>query len=134
MQKNAYLLALACALGASACDSDPAVAFVPVYDTCFDVVDCEPLADACAFMSFDFGGAAFENAICTVECVDDLDCPLSFNGEPGGCYPEAIADGYPGCVERCFDVTDCPPGFSCVSDLDFAFIAPGDSICVPGPG
>ncbi len=136
MRRNAYMLALACALGASACDSDPDyyAAFVPIYDTCFDVVDCEPAADACAFMSYQFGANIYENAICTVECVDDFDCPVSFNGELGGCYPAAIDDGYPGCVERCFDSADCPPGFACVSDLDFAFIDPGDSICVPGPG
>jgi hypothetical protein len=130
---RALLLALACTALLVGCDSSRTTGFVPIYDTCFDVFDCEPLADACAFMSYEFDGLVFENAICSVECFDDLDCPISFNGEPGGCYPEAIFDGFPACVERCFDDFDCLSGFVCVSDLDFAFIAPGDSICVPGP-
>ncbi|MBC7171151.1 MAG: hypothetical protein H5U40_01925 [Polyangiaceae bacterium] len=130
MKIRASFLAFACALVVSGCSSSGRSR---IYDTCFDVFDCEPAADACAFMSYQFGGFIYENAICTVQCFDDLDCPGSANGEPGGCYPAAIDDGFPGCVERCFDDRDCPGGFICVNEFDFAFIDPGDSICVPGP-
>ncbi len=131
MKQLAYLSALVFVLSSSACSSDHA--FVPIYDTCFDVGDCEPAADACGFMSFQFGGLVFENAVCTVQCIDDTDCPVSFNGEPGGCYPQAFADGFPGCVERCFNDGDCPGGFTCTGSGELAFLVAGDSICVPGP-
>ncbi len=131
-QRYPISLALGAALAVAGCDSSNG-AVVAIYDPCFVVDECELAADACASMTFEFGDAAFENAICTVECFDDLDCPPSENGEQGGCYPDAIDDGFPGCVERCFDDFDCADGFICVSDQDFAFIDPGDSICVPGP-
>jgi hypothetical protein len=130
MKQLAYLSAMVFLLSSSGCSSDRSV---PIYDTCFDVSDCESAADACGFMSFQFGDLVFENAVCTVQCVNDTDCPPSFNGEPGGCYPQAFSDGFPGCVERCFNDGDCPSGFTCTGSGDLAFLVPGDSICVPGP-
>jgi hypothetical protein len=131
MKQLAYLFAVIVVFASSACSSNRS--FVPIYDTFFDVTACEPASTACGFMSFQFGTLVFENAICTVQCVDDFDGPPSFNGEPGGCYPQAFEDGFPGCVERCFNDGDCPSGFTCSGASELGFLAPGDSICVPGP-
>jgi len=72
----------------------------------------------------------YVNAICTVDCFDDLDCPVSeFNGLPGACIDHAILGG-PAisrvCVERCEIDADCdvPAGFGCE-------IIAGDRLCVP---
>jgi hypothetical protein len=72
----------------------------------------------------------YVNAICTVDCFDDLECPVSeFNGLPGACVDHAILGGpitSRVCVERCEIDADCdlPAGFGC------EFIA-GDRLCVP---
>lgn len=121
----------------------PACIFVGDYD---DLGEPQPKAlmyEAC-YSSFDcFAGRAceelalpadyytdFVNAICTVDCFDDLDCPFSeFNGLPGACVDHAILGGpftSRVCLERCEIDADCDvlAGFGC------EFIA-GDRLCVP---
>ena len=72
----------------------------------------------------------YVNAICTVDCFDDLDCPMSeFNGLPGACIDHAYLGGPVHsrvCVERCEVDADCdlPAGFGCE-------VIAGDRLCVP---
>ena len=72
----------------------------------------------------------YVNAICTVDCFDDLDCPVSeFNGLPGACLDHAILGGPISsrvCLERCEIDADCdvPAGFGCE-------VIAGDRLCVP---
>lgn len=72
----------------------------------------------------------YVNAICTVACFDDLDCPVSeFNGLPGACLDHAILGGPISsrvCLERCEIDADCdvPAGFGCE-------VIAGDRLCVP---
>jgi hypothetical protein len=72
----------------------------------------------------------YVNAICTVDCFDDLDCPVSeFNLLPGACVDHEILGGpitSRVCVERCEIDADCdvPAGFGCE-------VVAGDRLCVP---
>ncbi len=72
----------------------------------------------------------YVNAICTVDCFDDLDCPVSeFNGLPGACLDHGILGGPSAarvCLERCEIDADCdvPAGFGCE-------VIAGDRLCVP---
>jgi hypothetical protein len=72
----------------------------------------------------------YVNAICTIDCFDDLDCPVSeFNGLPGACLDHAILGGpitARVCLERCEIDADCdlPAGFGCE-------VIEGDRLCVP---
>jgi hypothetical protein len=72
----------------------------------------------------------YVNAICTVGCFDDLDCPVSeFNALPGACIDHVFLGGPITsriCVERCIIDADCDvaAGFGC------AFIE-GERLCVP---
>ncbi len=102
----------------------------PIYGVCYDDIDClgglycEELALPADHYT------DFVNAICTVGCFDDLDCPFSgFNGLPGACIDHAFLGGPITsriCVERCELDADCDiaAGFGC------EFIA-GDRLCVP---
>lgn len=100
------------------------------YEACYSSFDC--LAGrACEELALPANRYTdFVNAICTVDCLDDLDCPYSaFNGLPGACVDHAILGGPVTsrvCLERCEIDTDCDvlAGFGC------EFVA-GDRLCVP---
>jgi hypothetical protein len=100
------------------------------YEVCYANFDCFP-GDYCEELAVPAGRYTdYVNAICTVDCFDDLDCPVSeFNRLPGACVDHAILGGPLSsriCIERCEVDADCdvPAGFGC------EFIA-GDRLCVP---
>lgn len=100
------------------------------YEVCYSSVDCFP-GDYCEELALPVDRyTEYVNAICSVECFDDLDCPISeFNRLPGACVDHAIFGGQFTsriCLERCEIDADCdvPAGFGC------EFIA-GDRLCVP---
>jgi len=96
----------------------------PIYDTCFDVDECESFADTCYETAIDYGSYIASNNTCTVFCGSDFDCPSGSTGENGGCYD---VSGDFVCYERCFDIFDCPGGFTCADVAGSG----GDSICIP---
>jgi hypothetical protein len=101
-----------------------------MYEVCYTSLDClggracEELALPADYYT------DFVNAICTVDCFDDLDCPYSeFNGLPGACVDHAILGGpltSRVCLERCEIDADCDvvAGFGCE-------LVTGDRLCVP---
>lgn len=114
-------------------DFDDAYAPAPssvTYGVCYSNVDCFP-GDACEELAVPVDRYTdYVNAICTGQCFDDLDCPVSeFNRLPGACVDHAYLGGpitSRVCVERCEFDGDCDvaAGFGC------AFVA-GDRLCVP---
>ena len=100
------------------------------YEVCYSDFECMG-GDSCEELALPAGPHTdFVNAICTLGCFDDLDCPSSpFTGLPGACLAHGLLGGHPAayiCVERCQWDTDCDvaAGFGC------ALIA-GDRLCVP---
>lgn len=100
------------------------------YEVCYSSVDCFA-GEYCEELALPADRYTdFVNAICTIGCFDDLDCPVSeFNRLPGACLDHAILGGPIGarvCIERCEIDADCDlqAGFGC------EFIA-GDRLCVP---
>lgn len=100
------------------------------YEVCYSDVDCFS-GDYCEELALPVDRYTdYINAICTVQCFDDLDCPTSeFNGLPGACLDHAILGGPVTsrvCVERCEIDADCDvaAGFGCE-------VITGDRICVP---
>ncbi|MGD8608332.1 MAG: hypothetical protein PVH21_13630 [Myxococcales bacterium] len=101
-----------------------------IYETCYSDVDCfagrycEELAVPADRYT------DYVNAICTVGCFDDLDCPISeFNGLPGACVDHVILGGPVTsriCIERCVVDVDCDvaAGFGCE-------LIDGERLCVP---
>lgn len=101
-----------------------------VYETCFSTAQCE-VASFCAELAvpaYDHG--YYVNAICTLDCFDDLDCPVSpFNFFQGACIDEYLVGGPIGprlCVERCEIDADCDQlgGFACQ-------VLDGERLCLP---
>jgi hypothetical protein len=100
------------------------------YEVCYSNVDCFP-GEYCEELALPADRYTdYVNAICTVSCFDDLDCPVSeFNGLPGACLDHAILGGpitSRVCIERCEIDADCdvPAGFGCE-------VIAGDRLCVP---
>lgn len=126
MSHRIWLLAMAAlfGLGASGCfvdaDDDDDVVFLGTYEPCSFTDQCLP-EDICLEVTTEFDGRAVTDAICTHECFDDFDCPISVNGLRGAC--EDVGQGF-FCYERCVDDFDCPAGFGCF-DTDF------NAICLP---
>ena len=78
-------------------------------------------ADATTSYQYDGNDVIVTDAMCTVACGSDFDCP----GD-GLCF--AAATGPALCYEPCFDDFDCPIDFGCVQDVDlFAF----EPVCMP---
>lgn len=100
------------------------------YEVCYSSAEC--LGDRfCEELAVPAGRYTdYVNAICTVGCFDDLECPVSeFNGLPGACLDHDILGGPVSsriCVERCEIDLDCdvPAGFGCE-------VIAGDRLCVP---
>ncbi len=100
------------------------------YEVCYSSIDCFA-GEYCEELAVPADRYTdYVNAICTVGCFDDLDCPISeFNGLPGACLEHAILGGPLTsriCVERCEFDADCdlPAGFGCE-------VIAGDRLCVP---
>lgn len=126
------------ALGATGCFFEFEGEYVPLpppppaieYEMCYADADCVSHAycTELAIPALDYG--EYVNAICTVGCFDDLDCPVSeFNGLPGACIPHDVVGGHDPagvCVERCEFDSDCDEygGFAC----QFWF---GERLCLP---
>ena len=100
------------------------------YEVCYSDINCFP-GDYCEEVAVPADRYTdYVNAICTVECFDDLDCPMSeFNRLPGACVDHALLGGRITsriCLERCEIDADCDvaAGFGC------EFMA-GDRLCIP---
>jgi len=101
-----------------------------MYETCYSDVDCFA-GRYCEELALPADRYTdYVNAICTVGCFDDLDCPISdFNGLPGACLDHVVLGGPITsriCVERCVIDADCdmPAGFGCE-------LIAGERLCVP---
>ena len=100
------------------------------YEVCYRNAECFP-GDSCEELALPADlYTDYVNAICTFQCFDDLDCPVSeFNLLPGACVDHALLGARTSariCVERCEYDADCDvaAGFGC------ALLA-GDRLCVP---
>jgi hypothetical protein len=102
----------------------------PTYGICFQSTGCFS-GDYCEELALPADlYTDYVNAICTFECFDDLDCPVSdFNLLPGACVDHALL-GAPTsariCLERCEVDADCDvaAGFGCV-------VIARDRVCAP---
>lgn len=114
-------------IAAAACgDEDEVVIVSPgptvagVFEPCDFDEDCPDFTD-CHSIVVDYGDVVVEDAMCTVECFDDFDCPID-----GICLD--AASGPPLCYQLCFDDLDCPIGFACIDEIiDYTF----DATCIP---
>lgn len=93
---------------------------VDYYDPCVFDEDC-PLDTYCYDVEVDYGTVIVGDAMCTVACRNDFDCPFD-----GLCLGTAF--GPPLCYEPCFDDFDCPVRFGCVQDVGLVFFEP---VCMP---
>ncbi len=114
------------ALAANGCsvdtvDGDPVIIEgVGTYDPCSFDDQC-PIDTDCVDVEIDYGDVIVTDAMCTVACGSDFDCP----GD-GLCFEAATGPAL--CYEPCFDDLDCPVDFGCVQDVDlFAF----EPVCMP---
>ena len=83
---------------------------VAFYDTCSFDEEC-PLPSNCHSIAIDYGDVIVEDAMCTLECFDDFDCP-----DGGLCI--GAESGPPLCHRPCFDDLDCPIGWGCIEEFD----------------
>ena len=90
------------------------------YDPCAFDEDC-PIDTSCHEFEIDDADVIVVDAMCTVACGSDFDCPL------GGLCLGASA-GPPLCYQPCFDDFDCPIGFGCVQDTSLITF---DPVCMP---
>jgi hypothetical protein len=95
----------------------PAVGY---FDPC-DFDDQCPIDASCHDIEIDYGNVIVVDAMCTVACGSDFDCP------PDGICLGA-SSGPPLCYQLCFDDFDCPVGFGCVQDADQITFEP---VCMP---
>ena len=84
------------------------VELVNFYDPCSIDEEC-PLPSDCLGIAVDYGDVIVEDAMCTLECFDDFDCP------DGGMCLDAVS-GPPLCYRPCFDDLDCAVGWGCIDD------------------
>ena len=146
MMRRALLIPVVVVPILGGCAPEPDYTF-PVYDACYSVYDCVETATLCEELSVDFAGYSYANAICTLQCgaagTLSPDCPRSWVGRWGSCYPSSIAGGIDDalvCFEPCNDDNDCQTGFRCLRAVDLCGldvaacpVDAGDAICVPGP-
>jgi len=100
------------------------------YEVCYSGTDCSP-GDYCQELVLRAGlHVDYVNAVCTFECFDDLDCPVSeFNLLPGACMDQRFFGALSPariCLERCEVDADCDAGagFGCE-------LIAWDRLCVP---
>jgi hypothetical protein len=108
------------ALGASGCvvvDDD-----LRDYEACSFDSDCDSFR--CESITADWPDRTTTDAICTVGCIDGLDCLDTRSGLQGTC---AALPGAPFlCYETCIDDGDCAFDFRCGDISGF-----GDTVCLP---
>ena len=93
---------------------------VGYYEPCGFDEQC-PFDTNCHDVTIDYGNVIVRDAMCTVACGSDYDCPLD-----GLCL--GATTGPPLCYQWCFDDYDCPAGFGCVQDIAaFSF----EPVCMP---
>jgi hypothetical protein len=91
-----------------------------VFEPCAFDEDCPDFTE-CHAIVIDYGDVIVEDAMCTMTCFDDLDCPTD-----GICL--GASSGPPLCYQLCFDDFDCPDGFGCVEQVvDDSF----EPTCIP---
>lgn len=95
--------------------------YTPIYDPCFSTSECDAYSDACWEITIDYGDAIVTDAMCSVSCIDDLDCPY-------GGYCLSIGGERPICYQPCYDDFDCAHGFSCIDTVSALSI---DPVCLP---
>lgn len=95
--------------------------FLEVYEPCGATSQCLQPSDSCYTITVDYGTDVVSDTMCSLSCIDDLDCPFG-----GACYQ--LQSGPPICYQRCSFDGDCPPGFAC---LDTVGGASFDAICLP---
>lgn len=127
MLRSLSFAVAASVLALAGCTVDGRTGEYLVYESCFSTSECEPLADACFELRITYPEYEAENAICSLRCRDDFDCPRGITGERGACY--SVQGGSEICYERCIDDRDCLDGFLCVDTVGGARF---DSICLPG--
>lgn len=100
------------------------------YEVCYSSANCLP-GDTCEEIALPAGlYTDYVNAVCTFQCFDALDCPVSeFNLLPGACVEQAFlgaANAGRICLERCELDADCDvgAGFGCE-------VIVGERLCVP---
>jgi hypothetical protein len=100
------------------------------YEVCYTGVDCSR-GDYCQELALPADlHTDHVNAICTFQCFDDLDCPVSeFNLFPGACVDQRFFGAVIStriCLERCEVDADCDvgAGFGCE-------LIAWDRLCVP---
>lgn len=118
MNRLAWLLAGS--LGLSGCVVVEERA-TPIYDPCYSTSECDAYSDACWEVSIDYGDGIATDAMCSVQCIDDLDCPYG-----GLCM--SLGGETPICYQPCIDDFDCAGGFACI---DTAGPRSFDAICLP---
>ena len=127
IRTSSLAVTAALALGISGCGGGGGDAggelLLDTYEPCPATEECVP-SDVCLEVTTDTGGRVVTDAICTHECFDDLDCPISVTGLEGACID--IGSGFH-CYERCLEDADCPAGFGCVDTEDPV----PDAICLP---
>ncbi len=114
--------------GAAACtthvvaDGAPtgAVAARTFFEPCARDLECGAPA-LCERITVDYGSHAVSDAFCTMDCLDDRDCPHT------GLCIDAFG-GRPLCAEACVVDADCAIGFGCVEQL---FDPTGPPGCLP---
>jgi hypothetical protein len=90
------------------------------FEPCAADLECRVDTD-CRSIAIDYGDVVVEDAMCTIECADDLDCP------PDGICLSGLG-GPPLCYQLCADDLDCPGGFACIEEVgEFSFAA----TCIP---
>lgn len=97
---------------------------IPVYDECVHVDECDLLADRCQEIITDWpDGVVSSGNICTLECLDSDDCPVSMAGRIPLCVSFSSLPFL--CYESCVADVDCAAGFACGN------VGDGFFICLP---
>lgn len=131
MRKSVLVVVAALvAAGVSGCGDDDgtsmtgdAGARTPVYDTCFETAECVAEATSCSEITIMYESHDVTDAICTISCTMDAECP------GGGFCGDVGTGGARICFERCTDDTPCPAGFSCLSMVGTTMLPA--QICIP---
>lgn len=96
--------------------------YIDTYEECRANSDCDNRNDYCQ----GFASTTVETAICTRECWDSRDCPVTDDGLEPACLVDRPGE-YGICVETCRLDGDCESGFSCEAAPDGSAI----NLCVP---
>lgn len=139
MNLRATLLVFACsAVSMAGCvvtDNTPSGG-LPVYSSCGTLSDCSVDSTRCQDFSVNWGSGVATDAICTIACASDANCPVGPNGQQGFCAVGSfLGNDMQTCLPRCYSNSDCDTGFSCLDaqQLSTGTSVPyGTRVCVPG--